>query len=193
MTLKEREPSLNWNYFDGYFISASKTYVYPHVEFTWFHPLSWSELTKYNNNAPLNVLERDPAIQKKYDDHQRSLKDSGSSVDGHILSLLGSQYNRSLCRGRDDYVYATLMKNDFPYYLEGNISHYLLWTSEEVNYEAASKIMKTMSRDDKADVIMFANNKDNRSIKIVPHYHVFSRGNLNFMECLLFSREYLNN
>jgi len=70
-------------------------------------------------------------------------------------------------------VYYIIKKNDFPYWLEPNIEHFVLWTSEEFTKEHAGKIIH--EKFPEYDVIYFTNSPDKKSVKGVSHYQIFVR------------------
>jgi len=68
-------------------------------------------------------------------------------------------------------VYYVIRRNDFPYWLEPNIEHYVLWTSVEFTREHAGKILH--EKFPESDIIYFSNTPDKKSVKGVCHYQIF--------------------
>tara|TARA_R110002050_G_scaffold76285_6_gene163048 strand:- start:1068 stop:1946 length:879 start_codon:yes stop_codon:yes gene_type:complete len=89
----------------------------------------------------------------------------------------GSDCVDAACRGeRIDSVCTSLHRNDYPYALEGETCHYLLWSlpralsSEEVVYYAQFRLGLNPK-----DYLYFENPPALRSIPQIFHYHIFTR------------------
>ena len=72
----------------------------------------------------------------------------------------------------------SIAKNTFPYYLQNNIVHILLWLEEMLDYKSIKKIIldKLFDGDEKIMMekcVFFRNRKDLISIDNIPHIHIF--------------------
>ena len=72
----------------------------------------------------------------------------------------------------------SIAKNTFPYYLQNNIVHNLLWLEEILDYKSIKKIIldKLFDGDEKImseKCVFFRNRKDLISIDNIPHIHIF--------------------
>lgn len=124
--------------------------------------LRWQVLKQYDCKPPLLQLTRKPEIQTAYLRHKQNLQLKGLSHDEHIRrNILGDQ----------EYV---LTLNGFPYDLESGIEHYVFWMLPEkkISIECAKVYVEIVLG---SEVIIFDNIEANRSVKTVPHYHVFIR------------------
>ena len=65
--------------------------------------------------------------------------------------------------------------NDFPYYVTKGIDHYLLWSSQERKWNVYEDYIARKFPNNKYEILMFENAKENKSVKSVVHIHVFIR------------------
>ena len=66
----------------------------------------------------------------------------------------------------------SIRKNDFPYDIEPNINHYILWIKDE-SLSIEDIIYSSFKIDKKEDILWYRNSPENRSIKNIIHYHIF--------------------
>ncbi len=66
----------------------------------------------------------------------------------------------------------SIRKNDFPYDIEPNISHYILWIKDE-SLSIEDIIFSSFKIDKKENILWYRNLPENRSIKSIIHYHIF--------------------
>ena len=66
----------------------------------------------------------------------------------------------------------SIRKNDFPYDIEPNINHYILWIKDE-SLSIEDIIYSSFKIDKKEDILWYRNSPENRSIKTIVHYHIF--------------------
>ena len=83
------------------------------------------------------------------------------------------KYKRENLTFESEDVYYVIRRNNFPYWLEPNIEHFVLWTSEEFTREHVGKILNEKFPD--SDVIYFTNTPDRKTVKSVCHYQIFVR------------------
>lgn len=128
--------------------------------------MDWKTLKNYNFKEKLN---RRPEIQKKYEYEKYIIKKKGLNYDKYLLKkyLHNKLYN--------------LQPNKFPYYLEKNIQHYVLWLNPALkskfihNQKFIKSILKEYISD--KEFIYYMNSYENKSIKSIPHYQVFIKIN----------------
>lgn len=69
----------------------------------------------------------------------------------------------------------SFVPNDFPYYLDDNILHYLLWSNVSISGDEADAIITEKFPKAKFEYRKFCNPPALQSIPSVFHYHVFIR------------------
>ena len=120
--------------------------------------ISWKYLKQFHFNSPNILLPRKEKVQKKYDIHKEKI---GMSIDNYILDTILHNLRYKITINR------------FPYDLEKNISHHILWISP--NYIIVKKdienIINTFFGYKK--FICYKNKIEARSIKTIEHYHIF--------------------
>lgn len=120
----------------------------------------WSDLRKYHLNAPPpHLLSRKSAIQQLYD--QQRL------VTPNYSALLKQ---RLFPQESTDVVVTT---NDFPYDLEDNITHLVVWYRSN-NFDEL-RLIQILEELGIKDYIIFTNTLAGKSIKDIDHTHLFLR------------------
>lgn len=122
---------------------------------------SWKFIKQFNFNPPdTNILKRSSKIQKEYNKHQKN------PFNNIIFSF-------NLFWNNDIFVF---IKNRFPYNVENNIGHYVLFINpiikQKISYTNIYKIIKNYYVPNNKFII-FENYPKNRSIKNITHYHIF--------------------
>ena len=112
-------------------------------------------------------LSRDAKIQKSYEAY------SEASRNAFIKNL----FNKRLVTPEISYRF---IPNDYPYFLEDGVMHYVLWLRPDVNIAIDTKSIRKvinqyiLSKFNKPfDFYFFKNHKEIKSISEVEHYHVF--------------------
>ena len=80
--------------------------------------ISWKYLKQFHFNPPNILLPRKEKVQKKYDIHKKKI---GMLIDKYILNTILHNLKYKITINR------------FPYDLEKNISHHILWISRYIN------------------------------------------------------------
>ena len=133
---------------------------------------SWSFLKQFNfTNPPTIVLGRSEEVLESYKRHGETIKKNGG-VEKHIKSCYLSTGN--------DYC---MTKNNFPYYFEEDIGHYVIWFKLETfqdynNPVAVNKIVADFQKKKGIlfkDYVFFQNIERLRSVPGIPHIHVFAK------------------
>lgn len=121
--------------------------------------MDWKTLTEHNYKEI--KIDRLPHIEKLYVSNKIKYK----NYDNYILNnyLKNRLYN--------------LQPNKYPYNLEKNIKHYVLWLNPMLKYKYIYDkkfIHKLLKKKIKNKQFYFYMNKiDKRSVKTIPHYQVF--------------------
>lgn len=144
----------------------------------------WEELKSYNCNPPIRVLERTGEIQARYEKHILDLDNKNVLVSDYIKNKYFPDNEKAKkCE---------ISLNEFPYDVEDNIYHLLLWfnplcfnndenlNDNKYNKLIVSQIEKALkdklipyNNDSKYEFIYFENHNFNRSIKAIRHIHIF--------------------
>ena len=120
--------------------------------------LTWDFLKKYNHEQKLS---RKHEIEEKYIAHVRSL-------NGKVHEYIMHNIIKS-----NKYI---IVDNTFPYDLEENLEHKLLWINPDTVLEEVevNKIICSVFDEN----IYFRNIHKNQSVKGIVHYHIFVMKNL---------------
>ena len=123
--------------------------------------LSWAELQTYSGSRMEKALPRTDATVRRYRRHLA--KTSSDGDPGWILhhQLFG-----------DNWAPAVLTRNDFPYDVEPDVEHYVVWFRSPkhppINWGG---LLPPGSK-----YVHFENCTKNRSIKAISHHHLFVKG-----------------
>jgi len=66
-----------------------------------------------------------------------------------------------------------ITKNDFPYDIEPNICHYILWLKEDQPLLEIEEIINNNFQINLKNLLYYRNSPENRSIASIVHYHIF--------------------
>lgn len=146
--------------------------------------LTWSDVTEIINSGQLERLGRSLEQQISYLTFIEEIKRGYASVSDYILISkfsLRSNIIDGKCtavRETTQEVQTILLSNDFPYYFEDGIIHYIYWKlggdviDSEVNL-AASKLMTSVVG--AMDYITYVNPPNLKSIPEISHAHILMR------------------
>lgn len=142
-------------------------------------PLKWFEVRKYSFEKPPEiVLGRSQKIDTDYQMHTQNLKDKNIAVYDNLKNL----YFQGKSKG------FVITKNGFPYYLEDTVQHYLIWVDpqytgqdqlslsdkEAVRQVIQQRFFPAHTQEDMERLcVYFQNIPRMRSVKCMPHVHVF--------------------
>jgi hypothetical protein len=120
--------------------------------------ISWKYLKQFHFNPPNILIPRKEKVQKKYDIHKEKI---GMSIDNYILDTILHNLRYKITINR------------FPYDLEKNISHHILWIfpNHIILKKDIENIINTFFGYKK--FICYKNKIEARSIKTIEHYHIF--------------------
>lgn len=124
---------------------------------------SWNSLIKYNFNSPTNTyLKRNIQIQKLYDKYNKTQQ--------------FEEFKKNIFNNKNNKMF-NFMLNNFPYDIDKNISHYLIFINPLIKNKISDfDIYKIIRKKyiKKKPIIIFENEPKSRSIKNIRHYHIFS-------------------
>ena len=126
--------------------------------------ISWQELSKYNNdNPPTSNLGRTNDVENQYTIFKTSFVKKKISISDYIYTKYFSGTNKR-------YI---IVPNHFPYKLEQNITHNLLWINPKITFNK-SEIIGIINRNfDTNNIIYFENITEYKSVKEIRHIHIF--------------------
>ena len=152
-------------------------------------PFSWETLLTYDRNPPEKALPRKQSVQKRYGGYLGVLKKRGTNIEQDVMSRIINNHTN------DRFI---LSKNDFPYNVEEDVLHLVLWvnplfarpdedTRDEYDAPADNARNEQKTEEDARDYIesfinstdatpaiaMFENIKNNRSVSDVRHFQLF--------------------
>lgn len=130
--------------------------------------VSWEFLLNYYQDYPLPQSARSEDILNKYKVWKLKLKNKGYEIN----SYLHNKYLKNKSFSIDI--------NPFPYNLEDNIYHYVLWINNDyrdkvTNLEIKNIIYKKMSELNCSGYVCFENHIDCKSVSKVLHFQIFFR------------------
>lgn len=152
-------------------------------------PFSWDELQEIVGNRDLSYLCRSIEQQHKYEIYKIHLKNQWETVHDHILCskfgiepVIATQTGRrkaSLDLGNlpDDLLRVSLLPNEFPYFTEEPIQHWVLWklgqdcSEEDVNW-AKDQLQARIGP--VRDFIHWTNPPHLKSVPDIDHVHILS-------------------
>jgi len=108
------------------------------------------------------LIARKDEITSKYKSHKEKFQN-----DEQLQTYILSTY---LNEGKKQWA---IVKNDFPYNVDSNITHFLLWINPNnlLTKDKIDIIVKDFAKDN--EVVYFQNHVSMQSIKSIPHYHIF--------------------
>lgn len=125
---------------------------------------NWDFIKQFHKNSPSIQINRSKEIENKYLEHKLLLIKNKISIHDYIIK----KYFEDDCEYK-------FVNNEFPYHVENNIEHKLLWFNPNINYIIDEKYINTLLNKllfDK-NYIYFENIDSNKSIKSIRHIHVF--------------------
>lgn len=145
-------------------------------------PFTWPELLQIvEKEKNLAKLCRSVKDQRGYDVHRQELKQNWASIYDFILFskfgfdrvLVDSRWHSQPRLSELTLVHKSLWLNDFPYYVQDGILHYVLWktledvTEEEIQ-EARNKLIDTKNA---IEIIHWINPPHLKSLPEIDHVH----------------------
>lgn len=125
---------------------------------------SWIFLKQFHKNPPYQNILRKPEIEKEYLLHKKKLKEKNVNIENYLVE--------KLFKNNIKYV---ITCNEFPYNLEKNIDHKLLWINPKYNDLFDDNFINNIIelRMKGKLYIYFENIDSKKSIKSIKHFHIF--------------------
>lgn len=121
--------------------------------------MDWNTLILFDFNN--NKIDRKNNVQQAYNNEKKKIKNYSKFILNTYLD--NKLYN--------------LQPNKFPYNLNNNIKHYVLWLHPMLDskYITNKKLINSILKKyiPNNEYIFYMNSYNNRSIKQIPHYQVF--------------------
>ena len=128
--------------------------------------MEWDYVQRFHMNPPPSAadLPRNKNVDIKYQEHKKQVK----SIKEHIISTYFD--SESVERGW------VIVNNEFPYDLNPNIQHLLIWIypGKDFSDESIIGIIEDyMKNNGHSEYIYFRNILAIRSVLEIDHYHIF--------------------
>lgn len=127
--------------------------------------MRWEDILIYHLNAPYDGLPREKKVQESYQKYLDAIGDP-NEVSDHIYQKMFS--DKSIFR---------FTKCSYPYYFADGTEHFLLWFNPFLKYPLHLDLSLVhyliTCNFYPSKVVFFMNDRKNRSVKDVPHYHIF--------------------
>ena len=138
--------------------------------------LTWEEVSEIVSEEQFDIFGRSQESQDKYDQNKIATKGVYKSTKDMILinklNHKSKKINNELVAINDENnLDINLVPNTFPYNIEENISHLLLWSEEDLTDKKVNEILKNKLNGNK--YVYFRNPEHLRSIPSVFHIQVF--------------------
>ena len=111
--------------------------------------MDWNYIKKFHLNPPIERLYRRQDVQADYDKHK----------------LSENNLRAKLFKRGEVWV---MTKNNFPYYFIDDTQHYVIWFRDNINYKLIEFLLR-----DYDDIVYFENHQNIKSIRSIPHVHIF--------------------
>jgi hypothetical protein len=152
--------------------------------------LSWDNLKSLNWSTNSIKLKRNPEVQCNYDNLKKMMRDG---LDAHIekkafgevvvkqapIVFRKDKKGKLIAVPQElpkepenaDRKDVAILDNDFPYDLQYDIIHLVVWLRPGVSYREEG--MKSIFDLYMKDYVCFKNDPEIQSVKSIPHYHLF--------------------
>ena len=122
--------------------------------------IKWEDIKDINVNNPPNYrFMRKPEDEIKYKNYLISLQKKSLTPHKNIIdNIIGNNIYK-------------LVKNTFPYDLDKEIDHWILWINpkNKLTFQEINNLLKNKFR----NFVYFSNLEKNKSIKTIEHYQIF--------------------
>ena len=117
----------------------------------------WEELKKYDMTIVNKNLGRKANVEREYLALPKEAR-------ARCISNIKRQLEKCLI---------LLRENEYPYDVDDNIKHYVLWMSGDKDLESSKKYVASLLGKTQSDIVMFTNDTSAKSILEINHHHVF--------------------
>lgn len=172
------------------------------------HPFTWQEIQDIISKNELELFARSKSQIEKYHDFKKHLIGQGTTVFKHLVSnslhwcdeseIAGLPDSQVTIKRSDSGLFENaddlkIIHNDFPYYLEDNITHLCVWSKQPIKSDPSS-VLGDISPETRAvveqyvcrkfvdqlgiprqDLVWFRNWEALQSVKEISHIHVLIR------------------
>ena len=130
--------------------------------------ITWEQLEKYNLIGPDVPLKRKKEVSEAYNKYMSLLEENGMSINKYVIGVWFSDPNYE-----KKFI---ITKNQFPYNLEDNIIHLLVWINP-LDIPSQDEILEYIESK-KIPFVIFKNPPIayRSSITMAIHYHLFIKG-----------------
>lgn len=130
--------------------------------------IKWDDLDNTNNR-----LYRKPAIEAKYLKFIEKIKNShyktiSNYVKNEVLNRCPFRFKSN---NDKNHIYITI--NDYPYHIEKNVSHWIIWDMNGFNKKKYMRILKKIFDSRFFEIKLRINKIKDRSILDICHTHLF--------------------
>jgi hypothetical protein len=132
-------------------------------------PITLEQIQEWIKNKQFDKFYRNEEIQKKYDSEK---KEAIKNLRGKLEEI------KKRKRGNFRWI---LRKNDYPYYFEKNLEHWILWDTDTMYSEPWEilkkdwnnrKLRSFFNKKNKEWVVWWINPIQFRSVSDIPHVHL---------------------
>ena len=130
-------------------------------------PMNWDDVKKFHRKPPEIRLPRTVETIEKYEANMKIIK-AKQTISEYLMNKYFSSGNKIV-----------FGKNDYPYFTEPNVYHFLLWIHPSMKVKECmvsqlidSHMPETLNA---KEYIYFENLGNNKSIPDIRHFHVFIR------------------
>jgi len=129
--------------------------------------IKWNDLDNTNNR-----LYRRPVIETKYLNFVKKIKKSHNNISNYVKEkVLNRCPFKYMNKEKKNEIYITL--NDYPYYTENNVSHWIIWDIKKHRPKKYIKILSKIFNPKIFDIKLRLNRIKDRSILDLCHTHLF--------------------
>jgi hypothetical protein len=137
---------------------------------------SWESLSNIIKSNELHLLGRDNEGERKYQEWSLNVKEKYQSISDVVYhNIFNCEFDihseKKIALKHTKRFDVVLRKNDFPYHLTDDISHYLLWSCWILSLEDVEIIIQKKLPN--KEFMYFVNPPHLQSIKDIWHAHIF--------------------
>jgi hypothetical protein len=132
--------------------------------------ITWDLLKEYEKKPPKSSSTyRTKNVNDAYKIHKSRLKQQNITLSQHIIKSVFNNNPNEIIK---------LESNSFPYFIEDNVKHYLLWLNplvKHTNINLLDHIPYQFNKYKDENIAIISNTKEARSIPEIDHIHIFIR------------------
>lgn len=125
--------------------------------------VTWADLQRKSSYELREAASRSTEVEEVYRKHREDLEKKGLTLCEYIDKKLFSEE-----------AFYVFVPNDYPYFLEEDMEHWILWINPSFAKPSKNKISKILEEElGEKDFLTFENAEENKSIPEIEHIHVF--------------------